>query len=119
MIYNNLSVVVVVVVLGVFADVVNSDGGLVSASQLEMFVDEIPDMPRIKAYDVLHSLPVSKTLKISMFQKNWVCYICFYFYLYCYTYTLFACTCSFIVCTIFSSYKLKSLQRLSKMPQLL
>ncbi|KAI3699051.1 hypothetical protein L2E82_43048 [Cichorium intybus] len=47
------------------------NGGLVSPSQLEMFVDEIPDMPRIKGYNVHHGVPVTKKLKISMFQKYW------------------------------------------------
>ncbi|PWA44760.1 cupredoxin superfamily protein [Artemisia annua] len=57
-------------ILGLFV-VVYGDIGLVSPSKLEMFVDEIPDMPRIKGYDVVHGVPVSKTLKISMFQKHW------------------------------------------------
>ncbi|MFS8032897.1 putative bilirubin oxidase [Helianthus anomalus] len=57
-------------ILGLFA-AVYGDGGLVSPSKLEMFVDEIPDMPRIKGYDVVHEVPVSKRLKISMFQKYW------------------------------------------------
>ncbi|KAL4569410.1 hypothetical protein LXL04_025046 [Taraxacum kok-saghyz] len=57
-------------VLALFGFVLG-DVGLVSPSQLEMFVDEIPDMPRIKGYDVLHGVPVSKTLKISMYQKSW------------------------------------------------
>lgn len=57
-------------ILGLFV-VVYGDIGIVSPSKLEMFVDEIPDMPRIKGYDVVHGVPVSKTLKISMFQKYW------------------------------------------------
>lgn len=61
-------------ILGLYV-VVYGDVGLVSPSKLEMFVDEIPDMPRIKGYDVVHGVPVSKTLKISMFQKHWVCII--------------------------------------------
>ncbi|KAK9052225.1 hypothetical protein SSX86_028853 [Deinandra increscens subsp. villosa] len=61
---------VVAHILGLFV-VVYCDGGLFSSSQLEKFVDEIPDMPRIKGYDVVHGVPVSKRLKITMFQKHW------------------------------------------------
>ncbi|XP_076914657.1 multicopper oxidase LPR1-like [Bidens hawaiensis] len=61
---------ILVHILGLLA-VVYGDGGLVSPSQLDVFVDELPDMPRIKGYDVVHGLPVPKALKITMFQKYW------------------------------------------------
>ncbi|KAD3642298.1 hypothetical protein E3N88_31522 [Mikania micrantha] len=67
MFYSSL---LLVHILGLLV-VVYGDGGLVNSSQLEMFVDEIPDMPRTKGYDVVHGVPVSKTLKITMFQKYW------------------------------------------------
>ncbi|KAD3642315.1 hypothetical protein E3N88_31539 [Mikania micrantha] len=67
MLYSSL---LLVHILGLLV-VVYGDGGLVNSSQLEMFVDEIPDMPRTKGYDVVHGVPVSKTLKITMFQKYW------------------------------------------------
>ncbi|KAK9052221.1 hypothetical protein SSX86_028849 [Deinandra increscens subsp. villosa] len=61
---------VVAHILGLFV-VVYGDVGLVSPSQLQMFVDEIPDMPRIRGYDVVNGVTVSKTLSITMFQKYW------------------------------------------------
>ncbi|CAH9076858.1 unnamed protein product [Cuscuta europaea] len=44
---------------------------VLSPSKLKMFVDELPDMPRIKGYDVVNGVPVPKTLKIRMFHKTW------------------------------------------------
>ncbi|KAL3644695.1 Multicopper oxidase lpr2 [Castilleja foliolosa] len=47
------------------------DIGLVSPTQLEMFVDQIPDMPRIKAYDTVNGFHVPKSLSIGMFHRKW------------------------------------------------
>lgn len=47
------------------------DDKLVEPSELEMFVDEVPDMPRILGYELLHEIPKPKSLQIGMFQKNW------------------------------------------------
>ncbi|KAJ7954204.1 Multicopper oxidase LPR1 [Quillaja saponaria] len=44
---------------------------LLDPSKLNMFVDELPDMPKIKAYDVVNGAPKSKLLNIGMFNKNW------------------------------------------------
>ncbi|XP_075482321.1 multicopper oxidase LPR2-like [Primulina tabacum] len=44
---------------------------LTSPSQLEMFVDELQDMPRIKGFDVVNGSPVPKSLHIGMFHKKW------------------------------------------------
>ncbi|PSR91090.1 Multicopper oxidase [Actinidia chinensis var. chinensis] len=44
---------------------------LISPSQLEMFVDDLPDMPKLKGFDVSHGFPIPKTLKIGMFHKRW------------------------------------------------
>ncbi|TKY50951.1 Multicopper oxidase LPR2 [Spatholobus suberectus] len=44
---------------------------LVDVSKLEMFVDELPDMPRILGYHVLDGVPKSESLKIGMFKKKW------------------------------------------------
>lgn len=62
---------VVIQILGLFVVVVYGDVGLVNPSKLKMFVDEIPDMPRIKGYNVVNGVEVPKTLKITMFQKYW------------------------------------------------
>ncbi|KAK6134267.1 hypothetical protein DH2020_032003 [Rehmannia glutinosa] len=45
--------------------------GLLSPSQLEKFVDEVEDMPRIKGFDFVDGCPVPKSLRISMFHKKW------------------------------------------------
>lgn len=44
---------------------------LISPSQLEMFVDELPDMPKIKCFDAANGAPKPKKLKIGMFRKKW------------------------------------------------
>lgn len=44
---------------------------LVSPQQLEMFVDDLPDMPKLPAYNLVNGVPISKSLKIGMFQKKW------------------------------------------------
>lgn len=46
---------------------------VISASKLKMFVDELPDMPRILGYKVVNGVPKSKSLNIGMFKKKWVC----------------------------------------------
>lgn len=53
---------------------------LVNASKLEMFVDELPHMPKIYGYDVADGVPKSKSLKIGMFKKKWVCGVFLTFY---------------------------------------
>ncbi|XP_028798461.1 multicopper oxidase LPR2-like [Neltuma alba] len=47
------------------------DDKLLEPSELEMFVDEVPDVPRILAYELLHGFPIPRYLHIGMFQKNW------------------------------------------------
>lgn len=44
---------------------------LLSPSQLEKFVDELEDMPRIKGFDVINGFPVPKHLQIGMFLRKW------------------------------------------------
>ncbi|XP_068642870.1 multicopper oxidase LPR1-like [Aristolochia californica] len=48
-----------------------ADQGLINVSKLEMFIDELPDMPRIKGYNLDHGVPVPKTMKIGMFETKW------------------------------------------------
>ena len=36
-----------------------------------MFVDELPDMPRIHGYEILNGVPKPKSLTIGMFTKKW------------------------------------------------
>ncbi|KAL5716148.1 Leucine permease transcriptional regulator [Ranunculus cassubicifolius] len=47
------------------------DGLPISASKLKMFVDELPDMPRIQGFRLRNGVAVSKSLKIGMYQKLW------------------------------------------------
>ncbi|KAI7996551.1 Multicopper oxidase LPR1 [Camellia lanceoleosa] len=44
---------------------------LINPSKLDMFVDDLVDMPKLKGFDIVNGLPVSKTLKIGMFHKKW------------------------------------------------
>lgn len=44
---------------------------VMSPSKLKMFVDELPDMPRIKGYDVINGVHVPKSFEIGMYHKKW------------------------------------------------
>ncbi|XVF85332.1 hypothetical protein PTKIN_Ptkin17bG0109300 [Pterospermum kingtungense] len=44
---------------------------LLNTSQLEMFVDELHDMPRIQGFHVVNGTPKPKSLTIGMFKKKW------------------------------------------------
>ncbi|XP_010243810.1 PREDICTED: multicopper oxidase LPR1-like [Nelumbo nucifera] len=48
-----------------------ADPKLISPSRMKMFVDELPDMPRVQGFDFKNGVPVSKSLTIGMFQKKW------------------------------------------------
>lgn len=43
-----------------------------NSSKLEMFVDELPHLPKIHGFDVVSGVPQSKSLVIGMFKKKWV-----------------------------------------------
>ncbi|XP_054808684.1 multicopper oxidase LPR1-like [Prosopis cineraria] len=60
-----------VIITSSAASFVRDDDILVEPSKLEMFVDEVPDMPRILGYEILRGNPKPKSLQIGMFQKNW------------------------------------------------
>lgn len=45
--------------------------GLLNASKLEMFVDELSEMPRLRGYEVRDSVPVAGNLTIGMYEKKW------------------------------------------------
>ncbi|XP_059655414.1 multicopper oxidase LPR1-like [Cornus florida] len=44
---------------------------LISPSQLEMFVDDLPDMPKLKGFSLDNGVPMPNSLKIGMFHKKW------------------------------------------------
>ncbi|KAK9277592.1 hypothetical protein L1049_007137 [Liquidambar formosana] len=56
---------------GVLISTTWADDRLVNTSHLEMFVDELLDMPKVLGFDVLNGVPTSKSLKIGMFHKKW------------------------------------------------
>lgn len=45
---------------------------LLSPSALKMFVDEVPDMPRVSGFGLKNGVSVPKSLKIGMYFKKWV-----------------------------------------------
>ncbi|CAA7402122.1 unnamed protein product [Spirodela intermedia] len=52
--------------------VASDDGGLFGVSRLEMFVDDLPEMPKIRGYDLrTGGVPSTRTLTIGMFQTTW------------------------------------------------
>ncbi|KAK4260702.1 hypothetical protein QN277_003783 [Acacia crassicarpa] len=61
----------VVVISPLSAACLRDDDKLLEPSELEKFVDEVPDMPRLLGYQLLHGIPKPKSLNIGMFQKNW------------------------------------------------
>ncbi|KAM7484633.1 hypothetical protein LguiA_000642 [Lonicera macranthoides] len=58
-------------ILGVLFSCAWGEDRLISPSKLEMFVDELPDMPKIQAFHLLNGSPVSNSLQIGMFYKKW------------------------------------------------
>lgn len=59
-------------VLGVFLNTSWAEDRLVNLTRLQMFVDELPDMPRIQGFEVVNGIPKSKSLNIGMYMKKWV-----------------------------------------------
>jgi hypothetical protein len=51
---------------------------LLNSSNLEMFVDQLPHLPKILGFHVVSGIPKSKSLEIGMFKKKWVIYIYIY-----------------------------------------
>ncbi|GMY18523.1 multicopper oxidase LPR1-like [Fagus crenata] len=48
-----------------------AQSGLLNSSKLEMFVDELLDMPKILSYEIVSGVPRSKSLEIGMFNTTW------------------------------------------------
>jgi hypothetical protein len=78
---NNLSLVFIVQFIGFV--LVHGDNGknLLKAGKLEMFVDELPDMPKLQGYRFEDGIPVAGNLTIRMYDTTWVC-IYFPFHLF-------------------------------------
>lgn len=47
------------------------DAKLVNVSKLEMFIDQLPAVPKLHGYRFRNGVAVSRTLKIGMFKKKW------------------------------------------------
>ncbi|KDP38037.1 hypothetical protein JCGZ_04680 [Jatropha curcas] len=55
----------------VFTTTTWAEEKVMNPKQLEMFVDEIPDVPRIHGYDIVNGVPKPKRLRIGMFKIEW------------------------------------------------
>ncbi|KAL6192702.1 hypothetical protein ACLB2K_033788 [Fragaria x ananassa] len=58
-------------VFGVFISSSWAEEKLVNLTRLQMFVDELPDMPRIQGFRVVNGVPRPRSFKIGMYQKKW------------------------------------------------
>lgn len=76
--------------LGAVAEDTNAADRLIKISQLKMFVEELPDMPKILGFDVVNGVPVSKSLQIGMFSKKWVPFTSSSFFLAFYLFIIFS-----------------------------
>ncbi|KAK4762310.1 hypothetical protein SAY86_008078 [Trapa natans] len=56
---------------GVLAAVIRAEDVLLNPSKLEMFVDELPDMPRIQGFQLVRGLPRRRSLNIGMYNVLW------------------------------------------------
>jgi hypothetical protein len=70
---NNISLVFLVQFIGFV--LVHGDNGknLFKPRKLEMFVDELPDMPKLQGYRFEDGVPVAGNLTIGMYDTTWVC----------------------------------------------
>lgn len=77
---NLLSLVLLVQYVGFV--LVHGDNGrnLFKPKRLEMFVDELPDMPKLHGYRFEAGVPVAGNLTIGMYDTTWVCI--FFFHLF-------------------------------------
>lgn len=57
-----------------------------NSSELEMFVDELPHLPKILGFDIVSGVPGSKSLEIGMFEKKWVRFSTLISFLFCIQY---------------------------------
>lgn len=59
---------------------VSADDLYATTASLEMFVDELPDMPKLKGFVISTNGSLSSGyLRIGMFQTQWVCIVAFSF----------------------------------------
>ncbi|KAB2621159.1 multicopper oxidase LPR1-like [Pyrus ussuriensis x Pyrus communis] len=63
--------VLLIAFMGVLLETSWAEDQLVNVTRLQMFVDELPDMPLLKGFDVVNGVPKPKSLKIGMYMKTW------------------------------------------------
>ncbi|KAL5725802.1 Multicopper oxidase lpr2 [Ranunculus cassubicifolius] len=66
-----LSFISIYLVVSLAGIIRSANGAIVSASTLAMFVDELPNMPRVQGFAIENGHPVPNSLNIGMFQKLW------------------------------------------------
>ncbi|KAL8142041.1 hypothetical protein V2J09_015073 [Rumex salicifolius] len=68
---NPVVKVVILLLLLITPVAVGDDATVVDPVQLEKFVDELPNVPKLYGYGVIHGRPVPASLHIGMFYKKW------------------------------------------------
>ncbi|KAK2630985.1 hypothetical protein EUGRSUZ_L03602 [Eucalyptus grandis] len=63
---------VLFVLLIMMSSSVRAEDRLINTSKLEMFVDKLPDMPRVQGFDIVDGVPKPKSLDIGMYETRWV-----------------------------------------------
>lgn len=62
---------VLFVLLIMMSSSVRAEDRLINTSKLEMFVDKLPDMPRVQGFDIVDGVPKPKSLDIGMYETRW------------------------------------------------
>lgn len=57
---------------------------ILNGQDLEMYVDELPEMPKIYGYSRGYGVPRPINLTFGMYVKKWVCTVFYYFLLVLY-----------------------------------
>ncbi|KAH7516370.1 hypothetical protein FEM48_Zijuj10G0127800 [Ziziphus jujuba var. spinosa] len=60
-----------VTVIGFLINTSWAEEEIINPSKLRMFVDELPDMPKLYGFEFVSGVPKSKSLQIGMFKKKW------------------------------------------------
>lgn len=67
-----LTMFMMALLVGVVSATAWAEDALLNPSKLEMFVDELQDMPRVHGFEVVRGVPRPKSLKIGMYSTLWV-----------------------------------------------
>ncbi|XP_047939450.1 multicopper oxidase LPR1-like [Salvia hispanica] len=59
------------VVIVILVNIAWAEDRMIKPLELEMFADELPDMPRIKGFDFADTSPIPTKLSIGMYHKLW------------------------------------------------